>query len=368
METVLREESRMADDDQQWKIPPNVQELAASGPEEPPSRYVVRDRDRPTLPGAGGDVTDPIPVVDLGRLSSGDADEAAKLRSALQTWGLFLAVGHGIEPVLLGEMMAVTRDFFNLPLEEKQKYTNLVGDNKEYRIEGYGGDMVLSETQVLDWCDRFYLVVDPESRRLHDLWPTRPPSFRDVLHRYSARCRELAGAVLREAAGAAGLPDEGRLADMLDERAVTYVRLNCYPPCPRPDRVLGFRPHSDGGVLTVLLAETAGLQVLRDGEWHDVPVVPGALVVNLGDVVEVVSNGVLRSPVHRVVASAERGRVSVAAFYTVDPEREVEPAPELVSEERPRRYEKTKKSGDYVRELLESLARGERAIDKVKLV
>ncbi|XBI35956.1 hypothetical protein VPH35_121561 [Triticum aestivum] len=204
-------------DDQQWKIPPNVQELAAAGAEEPPSRYVVRDHDRPALAGAGGDVTDPIPLVDLGRVSSGDADEAAKLRSALQTWGLFLAVGHGIEPALLGEMLAVTRDFFNLPLEEKQKYTNLVGDKKEYRIEGYGGDMVLSETQVLDWCDRFYLVVDPpESRRLHDLWPTRPPSFRDVLHRYSARCRELADAVLREAARAAGLPDEGRLADMLD--------------------------------------------------------------------------------------------------------------------------------------------------------
>ncbi|KAE8794475.1 Flavonol synthase/flavanone 3-hydroxylase [Hordeum vulgare] len=347
------------DDDQQWKIPPNVQELAAAGAEEPPSRYMVRDHDRP-IAGAGGDVTDtdPVPVVDLGRLSSGAAAEAAKLRSALQTWGLFLArkpappssassassctaVGHGIEPDLLGEMMAVTREFFNLPLEEKQRYTNLVGGKKEYRIEGYGGDMVLSETQVLDWCDRFYLVVYPESRRLHDLWPTRPPSFRDVLHRYSARCRELADAVLREAAGAAGLPDEG--------------------------------PHSDGGALTVLLAETAGLQVRRDsdgggGEWYDVPVVPGALVVNLGDTVEVVSNGVLRSPVHRVVASGERERVSVAAFYTVDPEREVEPAPELVSEERPRRYEKTKKAGDYVRELLESLARGERAIDRVKLV
>ncbi|XP_044961778.1 protein SRG1-like [Hordeum vulgare subsp. vulgare] len=299
------------DDDQQWKIPPNVQELAAAGAEEPPSRYMVRDHDRP-IAGAGGDVkdTDPVPVVDLGRLSSGAAAEAAKLRSALQTWGLFLArkpappssassassctvlvsssayrvaVGHGIEPDLLGEMMAVTREFFNLPLEEKQRYTNLVGGKKEYRIEGYGGDMVLSETQVLDW------------------------------------------------------------------------------------------PHSDGGALTVLLAETAGLQVRRDsdgggGEWYDVPVVPGALVVNLGDTVEVVSNGVLRSPVHRVVASGERERVSVAAFYTVDPEREVEPAPELVSEERPRRYEKTKKAGDYVRELLESLARGERAIDRVKLV
>ncbi|KAK1599238.1 hypothetical protein QYE76_026989 [Lolium multiflorum] len=82
----------MADDDQrQWKVLPNVQELAAAGRDEVPSRYVVRDHDRPTAAVASDDVTDPIPVVDLNRLSAGAADEAAKLRSALQNWGLFLA-------------------------------------------------------------------------------------------------------------------------------------------------------------------------------------------------------------------------------------------------------------------------------------
>ncbi|KAM0899763.1 hypothetical protein ACQ4PT_021108 [Festuca glaucescens] len=307
----------MADDDQQWKIPPNVQELAAAGIDELPNRYVVRDHDRPT---SAVTSDDPIPVVDLNRLSSGAADQAAKLRSALQNWGLFLvrklrpssvsppvhsvspsgyvhfcseflrAVGHGIEPALLGEMMAVTREFFKLPLEEKQKYTNLVGGKKEYQLEGYGGDMVLSETQVLDWCDRFYLIVEPESRRLHDLWPTQPPSFRDVLQ------RELAGGVLREVSKVVGLRDERYLADMLDEKAVTYVRLNLYPCCPRPDKGLGFKPHSDGNMLTVLLANVAGFQVLLDGEWYEVPVVPGALVVNLGETVEVVSNGFAQEP------------------------------------------------------------------------
>ncbi|KAM0918494.1 hypothetical protein ACQ4PT_009013 [Festuca glaucescens] len=353
----------MADDDQQWKIPPNVQELAAAGRDELPSRYVVPDHDRPTS-GVASD--DPIPVVDLSRLYSGAADEAAKLRSALQNWGLFLAVGHGIESALLDEMMAVTREFFKLPLEEKQKYTNLAGSKKEYQLEGYGGDMVLSETQVLDWCDRFYLVVEPESRRLLDLWPTQPPSFRDVLQRYAAQCRELADGVLREVSKVVGLREERYLADMVDEKAVTYVRLNLYPRCPRPDKVLGFKPHSDGNMLTVLLANTVGLQVLRDGEWYDVPVVPGTLVVNLGDTVEVVSNGLLKSPIHKVVANSERERVSVGAFYTLDPEREVEPAPELVSEDRPKRYEKMKTS-DYIRELQKSLARGERAVDRVKI-
>ncbi|KAM0918498.1 hypothetical protein ACQ4PT_009012 [Festuca glaucescens] len=353
----------MADDDQQWKIPPIVQELAATGRDELPSRYVVCDHGRPTSAVASDDS---IPVVDLSRLSSGAADEAAKLRSALQNWGLFLAVGHGIEPALLGEMMAVTTNFFNLPLEEKQKYTNLVGGKKEHQLQGYGGDMILSETQVLDCSDRFYLNVEPESRRLYDLWPTQPPSFRDILHRYAARCRELADGVLREVAKVVGLREEGCLVDMLDEKAVTYVRLNLYPRCPRPEKVLGFRPHSDASMLTVVLNNAAGLQVLRDGEWYDVPVVPDALVVNLGDTVEVVSNGLLKSPVHKVVANSESKRVSVAAFYTADPEREVEPAPELVSEERPRRYGSMKNS-DYIRGLHESLARGERAIDRVKI-
>ncbi|KAM0918489.1 hypothetical protein ACQ4PT_009005 [Festuca glaucescens] len=356
----------MADDDQQWKILPNVQELAAAGTDEVPSRYVVRDHDRPTAAVASDDVTDPIPVVDLNRLSAGAADEAAKLRSALENWGLFLAVGHVIEPALLGQMMNVTRELFKLPLEEKQKYTNLVGGKKEYRLESYGSDMDRSEWQVLDWRDRFYFIMEAESQRLDDLWPTQPPCFRDVLHRYAVRCRELADGVLREVAKVVVLREERYLADMLDEKAVTYVGLNLYPRCPRPDKVLGVRPHSDGTMLTILLADAAGLQVLRGGQWYEVPVVPGALVVNLGDTVEVVSNGLLKSPVHKVVANGERERVSVAAFYTVDPEREVEPAPELVSDKRPRLYKKMKNS-DYMRELQESLARGGRAIDRVKL-
>ena len=85
-----------------------------------------------------------------------------------------------MEPGFLGEVMKVTREFFKLPLEEKQKYSNLVNGN-EVRIEGYGNDMVASEKQILDWNDRFYIIVEPESRRIYSLWPTQPPSFRYTL-------------------------------------------------------------------------------------------------------------------------------------------------------------------------------------------
>ena len=82
--------------------------------------------------------------------------------------------------------MKVTREFYKLPLEEKQKYSNFV-DGKEFRMEGYGSDMVISEKQIVDWCDRFYLVVEPESQRIYTLWPTQPPSFRDILSEYTAK-------------------------------------------------------------------------------------------------------------------------------------------------------------------------------------
>ncbi|KAG2609097.1 protein SRG1-like [Panicum virgatum] len=362
----------MAEDHAQpWKIPPIVQELAA-GVQEPPSRYVVRDQDRPAAAAAAA-MPEPIPIVDLSRLSAAEDGEVAKLRCALQNWGLFLAVGHGMEPGLLAEMVQVTRGFFNLPIEEKQKYSNLV-NGEEFRFEGYGNDVVLSEDQILDWCDRLYLIVEPESRVVGSLWPARPPAFGAVLREYTAGCRRIAGVVLASLARLLGLR-EGRFVGMMSEGvARTHARFNYYPRCPRPDLVLGLKPHSDASVIIVVLIDDAvgGLQVQKPndgaggGVWYDVPIVPNALLVNVGDAIEIMSNGFFRSPVHRAVANAERDRVSLAMFYTLDPEKEIEPLPEMVDEKRPRRYGKTT-TKDYLAVLFERFARGARAMDTVKI-
>uniref|UniRef100_A0A0E0L8I9 Fe2OG dioxygenase domain-containing protein n=1 Tax=Oryza punctata TaxID=4537 RepID=A0A0E0L8I9_ORYPU len=299
-------------DGHEWKIvkvPPIVQELAASVP-EPPSQYVVREQDRPAITGSA--MPEPIPVIDLSRLSASDDDnsagELAKLHSALENWGLFLAVGHGIEPGFLSEVMKVTRGFYELPLEEKQKYSNLANGD-EFRNEGYGNDMVMSEEQILDW--------------------------------------EITSLVLTKLAKLLGLR-EGYFVDMFDENATTYARFNYYPRCLRPEHVFGLKPHSDGSVITVASVDdtVSGLQVLRQGVWYNVPVI--------------MSNGLLKSPVHRVVTNAERERVSVVMFYALDPEKELEPSPELVDDEkRPRQYAKTK-TKDYLSGVYETFARGTR--------
>lgn len=83
--------------------------------------------------------------------------------------------------------------------------------------------------------------------------------------------------------------EENCFLHMFGEQALMLARFNWYPPCPRPDLVLGVFPHTDGSGLTVLLPdkEVGGLQFLKDNQWYSVPVIPEAFVVNVGDQLEV---------------------------------------------------------------------------------
>jgi isopenicillin N synthase-like dioxygenase len=144
--------------------------------------------------------------------------------------------------------------------------------------------------------------------------------------------RELCVRLLEHIAAALGLAP-ARLNGMFGE-AVQAVRMNFYPPCPRPELVLGLSPHSDGSAVTVLQQDAAfaGLQVLRGGGgWVAVHPVPGALVVNVGDTLEVLTNGRYKSVEHRVTVSAAEERLSLAFFYNPRSDLPLAPMPELVA-------------------------------------
>jgi isopenicillin N synthase-like dioxygenase len=82
---------------------------------------------------------------------------------------------------------------------------------------------------------------------------------------------------------------EDYFVDMFDEDSLTYARFNYYPHCPKPDHVLGMKPHTDASVITIVFIDdnVSGLQLQNNGVWYDVPIVPNALLVNVGDVMEV---------------------------------------------------------------------------------
>jgi isopenicillin N synthase-like dioxygenase len=83
--------------------------------------------------------------------------------------------------------------------------------------------------------------------------------------------------------------DDDYFIDQLGEKADTHARFSYYPECPKPDLVFGLKPHSDGTVLSILMVDQSigGLQVLKDGTWLDVPIVPCTLLINIGDQTEV---------------------------------------------------------------------------------
>lgn len=86
------------------------------------------------------------------------------------------AVGHDLSPSLLDDLRDAARKFFHLPIDVKQKYSNL--KEGEFNLEGYGNDFVAGEEQIIDWNDRLYLLVQPEDKRKLDYWPENPSCFR----------------------------------------------------------------------------------------------------------------------------------------------------------------------------------------------
>ncbi|GAB2289494.1 hypothetical protein Dimus_023804 [Dionaea muscipula] len=313
-----------------------VQEILQSG-DEVPERYIHKDAaaqpiDASSLPWM------PSPaVLDLQLLLSSQT-ELDKLRSALDYWGCFQLVNHGITSSLMDQVRAIAKQFFALPLEEKQKYSRPPDD-----FEGYGNDTFVSEDRILDWTDRLYLLVHPEELRRFKFWPEYPPSFRQILEEFSMKSQEILQLMIKAMARSLGLKDD-TLACQYGEKGMIFSRINFYPRCPLPDRVLGIKPHTDGSAVTILLQDqdVDGLQVLRDDQWFKVPIIPDALFINAGDQLEIMSNGMFKSPVHRVVTSSERERISLAMFCTPDPENEIGPAAELITDVQPPAFKTVK--------------------------
>ncbi|KAI6689888.1 hypothetical protein NL676_026716 [Syzygium grande] len=339
-----------------------VQEMVINQ-EEPPHLYICRKSGE----AAGedqeeGDVSsDPlsqIPLIDLSILSSSSSPssehdgELQKLRLALSSWGCFLATGHGIPSSFLDEIVRVSREFFEQPMEEKRKYEKGVEE-----FEGYGADPVPAKGQPLDWSDRLFLDVYPEDRRKLKFWPENP-SFRDVLQEYTVKMRMMTEAVSKGMAKSLDLQEDCFL-NQFGGKAPLQARFNYYSRCSRPDLVLGLKPHADGSGYTIILQDVEGLQVLKGDKWFTVPTMSGALLVLMADQMEIMTNGVFKSPVHRVLSSSERDRISVAVFYTPEDNKEIGPEEDLISEERPKAYKTVK---DYAKVHWDYYQQGLRAI------
>ncbi|XP_048132571.1 protein SRG1-like [Rhodamnia argentea] len=344
---------------------PNVQELAKEAITEVPPRYVRTDQDHPFMDDDQGTSLPQVPVVDLNKLLSSNGDllesELEKLHAACRDWGFFQLINHGVSCALVEEVKVGIQEFFKLPMEEKRKFWQ-----EEGHLEGFGQAFVVSEEQMLDWADLFYVVSLPRRLRKPHLFPMLPSPFRDVLDEYSSALRDLAMKILLLLAKAL-MMDTMEIIELFDD-GLQGLRMNYYPPCPRPELVIGLTPHSDAVGLTILLQvnEMEGLQVRKEGKWIPVKPLPNAFVVNVGDILEIVTNGTYRSIEHRATVNSMKERLSIATFYSPKVEGEMGPAPSLITQDKPPLFKRIGVA-DYFKGLFSRELQGKSYLDIMRI-
>ncbi|XP_024975716.1 1-aminocyclopropane-1-carboxylate oxidase homolog 1-like isoform X1 [Cynara cardunculus var. scolymus] len=274
-----------------------------------------------------------IPVVDLG--STDRASTVAKIREASETVGFFQVVNHGIPVTVMNEMLQGVRRFHDQDVEVKKRFYT----RDPSRAVIYNSNFDLFSSPAANWRDTFISLMAPSPPPLEEL----PEVCREIQVEYSNEVMKLGGVLFRLISEALKL-NPNHLGDLDCDKALAFVA-HCYPACPQPDLTMGATKHTDDGFITVLLQdEIGGLQILHNQQWVDVPPTPGALVVNIGDLLQMISNDKFRSVEHRVVANEKGPRVSVACFFSssLAPSTKVYgPIKELVSDDNPARYRET---------------------------
>lgn len=317
-----------------------------------------------------------VPTIDIGGTRNGNGpvsparvEEVAKtLDEACATSGFFIVTGHGVPPGLIAEVMEVSRRFFNLPLEAKQK----VAPPGPHHFRGWLGLDTTSLAATLgdnetppDLAESFNVsrfddpeiwarahVEGAEATFLPNLWPDEPVELRPLFERYYAVMEQLCMDMLPLFARALDLPPDWFNDKVVDHNALLLI--NWYPPAEdiRPGQ-LRRGAHTDYGAFTMVAAEQIpGLQIYVDDAWTDVPAVPDSFIVNLGDLMARWTNDRWVSTLHRVVIPdgdhQHRDRVSVPFFFQPSYRARIETIPTTITPDRPAKYGPVL-SGEWIR-------------------
>ncbi|KZV48198.1 2-oxoglutarate and Fe(II)-dependent oxygenase superfamily protein [Dorcoceras hygrometricum] len=304
-----------------------------------------------------------VPVIDFCEIWKPDRRKqiVEEVRTASETWGFFQVINHGIPLPVLDGMIEGVREFNEQGLEEKKKYYSRDNTKAVRFISNYD----LSWSTTASWRDTLTLSFSDAD---HPHGNELPPSCREPAIQYSKHVEILGNLILGLLSDGLGLE-----ADSLKNMECSKGhRLHChyYPPCPEPELAIGIGNHFDAGFLTILLQghATRGLQVMHEGQWVDIEPVRGTLVVNIGDLLQLVSNGKLRSSGHRAVCNGFGPRISVACFFSgpVNEAKIYGPIKELLSHENPPVYKEVALS-EYLVKFFAGGLDNHRALDYFKL-
>ncbi|MEG2048086.1 MAG: 2-oxoglutarate and iron-dependent oxygenase domain-containing protein [Comamonas sp.] len=297
--------------------------------------------------------TSALPLIDITGLRGHDPVAqhlvAEQLRKACVQHGFFYITGHGIDPELIASVFAASQTFFDLPMAEK------LAVDKKLSVCNRGYEPLRAQTLESgappDLKESYYIGAevsanDPRVRAKRfntgpNQWPVVLPEFRGVMQNYYQAAYRLGSAIVQGLALSLGLP-VSHFDGYLKEAAAT-LRLLHYPPqpaCPEPGEK-GCGEHTDFGGITLLVQDDAGgLQVWdkTSASWIDAPPVPGAFIVNIGDLFARWTNDRYVSTLHRVINVSGRERYSIPFFFTGNPMHRVECIPTCLDEGEQAKY------------------------------
>ncbi|KAK4478185.1 hypothetical protein RD792_017468 [Penstemon davidsonii] len=281
-----------------------------------------------------GSSTSQVPIIDLSEIESEVNRKriVEEVRQASRDGGFFLVVNHGIPLNVLEGMLDGVKKFHEQDAQVKKEF-----HSRDLRKKvKYGSNVDLYRSRTANWRDSLTIsMVSSDHIEPDEL----PQICRDSTIKYLNEVIKLGQTLFDLLSEALGLKQEN-LRAMECGNGQTFFG-HYYPPCPEPELAIGTSRHTDPCFLTILLQDQiGGLQVLRNNQYINVPPLVGSLVVNIGDMLQMVSNDEFISTDHRVVANKKGPRISVVGFFTGStlPGKIYGPLKELISEENPPRY------------------------------
>ncbi|MCR9276957.1 MAG: hypothetical protein NXH85_03205 [Pseudomonadaceae bacterium] len=273
----------------------------------------------------------------LSRHQLGEPETLARLDRACREWGVFYLADHGLDQ--RDALFAQASAFFN----EAPAHKNQVR-RSEHNAWGFFDEELTKNTR--DWKEIF--DVGPEGVYGVPQWPACTPGLQQACESHFADCHSLSIELLNAVSENLGV-EGSTLAHAFEPDHSSFLRLNYFPTCNDnaapsglnvpDDGYLGVNHHTDAGALTLLLTDDVpGLEVYVRGQWHSLPPVAGALIVNLGDVVQVWSNDRYVAPIHRVRSQSNRVRMSMPFFFNPAASVDYAPLASVVSAANPARY------------------------------
>lgn len=317
-----------------------VKGLVDSGITKVPNRYVQPSHER--IEKLYSTKEDYSVAIDLSKLDGPNHGEVVEaIGKAAERIGFFQVVNHGVPLQLLAALKATAHKFFNQPPEAKAVYLKEVSPSP---LVKYGTSFLPEKEKVLEWRDKVGMVYTSDS----DAQEQWPKECKEESLEYLKTSMKMVRRILEILFEYMGVEVESSKVESLI--GFKKVNMNFYPICPNPELTVGVGRHSDMGTLTILLQDGNGglhVKVEEDSkaaagnkkeEWVEIPPLEGALVINVGDALQILSNGKYKSAEHRVRTTSKQSRVSVPIFTAPSPTEKIAPLPQLTERDGVARY------------------------------